>query len=74
MNEAIRSGDLRGRKAFGAGGGPVGIPTDSNSPAAPRVADNWPDLVPIGSRELDALETFLAPLLDEILGGAHVGK
>ncbi len=39
-----------------------------------RVVDDWPAQVPIGADELDVLETFFDPLLDEILGGRHAPK
>jgi len=74
MNEAIRSGGLRRRKAFDAGGGPVRVVADTDAVVRLLVVDNWPDQAPIGSHELDVLETFLAVALDEILGGKHVGK
>lgn len=32
-----------------------------------RVVDDWPEVVPIFGDELDAIETYLAPLLDELL-------
>ena len=33
-----------------------------------RVVDDWPEAVPIFGDELDVIETYLAPLLDELLG------
>jgi len=33
-----------------------------------RVVDDWAEVVPIFGDELDAIETYLAPLLDELLG------
>jgi hypothetical protein len=32
------------------------------------MVDDWPEVVPIFGDELDAIETYLAPLLDELLG------
>jgi len=31
------------------------------------MVDDWPEVVPIFGDELDAIETYLAPLLDELL-------
>jgi hypothetical protein len=33
----------------------------------PRVVDDFPAVVPVTQRELDVLETYLGPLLDEML-------
>jgi hypothetical protein len=39
----------------------------ANSADILRVVDDWPEVVPIFGDELDAIETYLAPLLDELL-------
>lgn len=49
------------------------ISTQAPSPTASstdslRMVDDWPEVVPIFGDELDAIETYLAPLLDELLG------
>lgn len=36
-----------------------------------QIADNWPEKVPVTLAELEAIETWLKPLLDEILGGGN---
>lgn len=36
-----------------------------------QVTDTWPDKVPVTLAELEAIETWLKPLLDEILGGGN---
>ena len=33
-----------------------------------RVIDDWPEVAAIFADELDVIETYLAPLLDELLG------
>jgi hypothetical protein len=33
------------------------------------LVDNWPDRIPVTLAELEAIEIWLKPLLDEILGG-----
>jgi hypothetical protein len=35
------------------------------------VVDNWPAFVPVARAEIEVLETFLGPLLDQFLGGDH---
>jgi hypothetical protein len=51
----------KGRSVLGAGNNWV-------------VVDNWPVIVPVTRAEIDALETYLGALIDEILGGVDVGK
>src|SRR5262249_11707715 len=35
----------------------------------PDVVDNFPKAIPVASRELDVIETYLGALLDEAFGG-----
>lgn len=35
------------------------------------IADDWPDNVPVTPAELEAIEIWLKPLLDEIFGGGN---
>jgi hypothetical protein len=34
----------------------------------PAVVDNLPQVIPVGQRELDVIETYLGALLDDALG------
>jgi hypothetical protein len=48
------------------------ISAHGSSPAASstdslRVVGDWPEVVPIFADELEVIETYLAPLLDELL-------
>jgi len=36
-----------------------------------QVTDTWPDKMPVTLAELEAIETWLKPLLDEIMGGGN---
>lgn len=33
----------------------------------PEVVDDYPEIVPVTQRELDVIESYLGPLLDELL-------
>ena len=46
----------------------------ANSADILRVVDDWPEVVPIFGDELDAIETYLAPLLDELLGAEQARR
>lgn len=40
----------------------------SDAAPDPIVVDDLPEIVPVGSRELDVIETYLGPLLNELFG------
>ena len=39
-----------------------------------RVVDDLPQQIPVSRREIEVLETFLGPLLDEFIGDRHAKK
>ncbi len=46
----------------------------SMTPGVPAVVDNLPDRVPVGSAELDAIETYLDDVLRDVLGGDSASR
>jgi hypothetical protein len=42
-------------------------PRSQNTFSNPKVIDDFPDRVPVASRELDVIEMYLGKLLDEML-------
>jgi len=52
--------------ADGRTGAAQGVP---NSAAGLQVGDDFGELIPVGSRELEVIETYLGALLDALLRG-----
>jgi hypothetical protein len=46
----------------------LGLPNEDTG--SPRVIDNFPADLPVSPEELDALEAFLMPVVNELLSGA----
>ena len=59
--------DRRGRKRLARLGRPS-VDDASRRPDGMVVVDDFPDQVPVTLAELEAIETWLKPLLDELLG------
>lgn len=61
-------------EGLGRARGPI-HPAHMREPTSPQdivsieVADNFPELTPVPDAELEAIETYLAPYLGDLLGG-----
>jgi hypothetical protein len=44
------------------------LPAHDSPPLAPHVIDDLPELVPVGAQELDAIESYLGAVLNQLLG------
>ena len=47
---------------------PITVPAHETQPPAQHVIDDLPEVVPVGAQELDAIETYLGAMLNELLG------
>jgi hypothetical protein len=57
----------QGGKAGPRNANHITLPARDSPPLVPQVIDDLPDVVPVGPQELDAIQTYLGAVLDELL-------
>lgn len=67
----VKSGRKRGRRTAEAERPNALNQSIGNAGSAAKVADDFPEAIPVTAHELEVIETYLSVALDEILGRAQ---